>query len=144
VHRNKPVRVLVVDDSPSSLEDLCAFLKTLDGIEVVGTARNGFELTKEAETLRPDLVITDLHAPRLSGLECTMRLRQMMPETRFIIFSDLDAPFTKEESAASVADFYFYKEHMTEKAAMAIRHLFPDLAQREPALPNTAKEEISC
>ena len=81
-----------------------------------------------AESLRPDLVITDLHMPRLSGIECTMRLRELMPQTRFIVFTDLNAPFTESDCAEPGADFYLYKEHMPERVMTAIRRLFPALA----------------
>ena len=71
----KPIRVVVVDDSAADLDALCSFLKTQKRIEIVGTAKNGIELMKKVEALRPDLVITDLHLPRMSGIECTLRLR---------------------------------------------------------------------
>lgn len=93
----KPIRVVVVDDSASDLDALCSFLKTQKRIEIVGTAKNGIELMKKVEALRPDLVITDLHLPRMSGIECTLRLRQLMPATRFIVFTDLEAPFTEAD-----------------------------------------------
>jgi DNA-binding NarL/FixJ family response regulator len=101
---------------------------------VVGTASNGVELMSVAESLRPDLVITDLHMPRLSGIECTMRLRELMPQTRFIVFTDLNAPFTESDCAEPGADFYLYKEHMPERVMTAIHRLFPALAN-SPAGP---------
>src|SRR5208282_2289717 len=142
VHIQKSVRVLVVDDSAASLRTLCESLKALHGIEIVGTARNGIELLKKAEELRPDLVVTDLHMPRMSGLECTLRLRELMPETRFIILTDLDSPFTVEECGGPGADYYLYKEHMPEKVVMAIRQLFPYLAPLETNRIRSADERV--
>ncbi len=84
----KPIRVVVVDDSAVDLGALCSFLKTQSQIEVVGTAKNGIELLKIVEELRPDLVITDLHLPRMNGIECTLRLRETKPDTRFNVFTD--------------------------------------------------------
>jgi DNA-binding NarL/FixJ family response regulator len=74
-------------------------------------------------------VITDLHLPRLNGIECTLRLRELMPKTRFIVFTDLNAPFTGSECAEPRADFYLYKEHMPERVITAIHRLFPRLAE---------------
>jgi DNA-binding NarL/FixJ family response regulator len=125
----KTIRVVVVDDSPKDLNALCSFLRRQERIEIVGTASNGVELMNIAENLRPDLVITDLHMPRLSGIECTLRLRELMPQTRFIVFTDLNAPFTESECAEPGADFYLYKEHMPERVLTAIRRLFPGLVQ---------------
>jgi DNA-binding NarL/FixJ family response regulator len=125
----KPIRVVVVDDSPKDLNALCNFLRNQERIEIVGTASNGIELMKIAEASQPDLVITALHMPRLNGIECTLRLRELMPQTRFIIFTDMNAPFTEAECAVPGADFYLYKEHMPERMMTAIHRLFPALAQ---------------
>jgi len=141
VLKGKTIRVVVVDDSPKDLNVLCGFLKQQERIEVVGTASNGVELMNVAESLRPDLVITDLHMPRLSGIECTMRLRELMPETRFIVFTDLNEPFTESDCAEPGADYYLYKEQMPERVMTAVYRLFPALVPKQtgpaPDLPAT-------
>lgn len=140
--QRKTIRVVVVDDSPRDLKLLCEFLKTQQGIEVVGTASNGVELMNVAEALRPDLVITDLHMPRLSGIECTLRLREMMPQTKFIVFTDVNDPFTESDCVGPGADLYLYKEHMPDRVMTAIHGLFPFLAAPKPDLrPNTPASE---
>lgn len=140
----KPIRVVVVDDSAADLDALCSFLKTQNRIEIVGTAKNGIELLRIVEALRPDLVITDLRLPRMSGIECTLRLRELMPETRFIVFTDLDYPFTEADCAESGADFYLYKEHMPERVVTAIHRLFPNLTQPNTGQPCDCKEGVAC
>jgi len=127
----KSIRVVVVDDSPKDLNALCYYLKKHEAIEIVGTARDGFELMKVAEALHPDLVITDLHMARLSGIECTLRLRQLMPRTQFIVFTDMDAPFTEADCAVPGADAYIYKEQMPGRVLTAIYRLFPELNRRK-------------
>jgi DNA-binding NarL/FixJ family response regulator len=140
----KTIRVVVVDDSPKDLNALCSFLRRQERIEIVGTASNGVELMNIAENLRPDLVITDLHMPRLSGIECTLRLRELMPQTRFIVFTDLNAPFTESECAEPGADFYLYKEHMPERVLTAIRRLFPGLVQPKRNSPEDCLASEGC
>ena len=140
--QRKSIRVVVVDDSPRDLTLLCEFLKTQQGIEVVGTASNGVELMNVAEALRPDLVITDLHMPRLSGIECTLRLREMMPQTKFIVFTDVNDPFTESDCVGPGADLYLYKEHMADRVMTAIHALFPFLISSRPnPLPDTCARE---
>jgi DNA-binding NarL/FixJ family response regulator len=140
----KAIRVVVVDDSPKDLNALCGFLRTQERIDIVGTASNGVELMSIAEALRPDLVITALHMPRLSGIECTLRLRELMPQTRFIVFTDLNTPFTESECAEPGADFYLYKEHMPERVMTAIRRLFPELAQPKENPPQDFQTSEGC
>ena len=82
--------------------------------------------------LRPDLVITDLHMPRLSGIECTLRLREMMPQTRMIVFTDVNEPFTESDCVGPGADLYLYKEHMADRVMTAIHGLFPFLRRSKP------------
>jgi DNA-binding NarL/FixJ family response regulator len=141
VDTGKPIRVVVVDDSASDLDALCSFLKAQKRIEIVGTAKNGIELMKKVAALRPDLVITDLHLPRMSGIECTLRLRELMPATRFIVFTDLESPFTEADCVEPGADFYLYKEHMPDRVVTAIQRLFPDLVQRRTS---SACEGVVC
>ncbi len=140
----KTIRVVVVDDSPKDLRALCNFLSKQNGIEIAGTVGNGVELMSIAESLRPDLVITDLHMPRLSGIECTLRLREMMPQTRFIVFTDLNAPFTESDCIEPGADFYLYKEHIPERVMTAIRRLFPALLQPKQGPPPDVPERERC
>jgi DNA-binding NarL/FixJ family response regulator len=145
VSKGKTIRVVVVDDSPRDLKLLCDFLGTQRGLEIVGTANNGVELMKVAETSRPDLVITDLHMPRLSGIECTLRLREMMPQTKFIVFTDVNDPFTESDCVGPGADLYLYKEHMPDRVMTAIHGLFPFLIQSgpKPLPPAGAREGFS-
>jgi DNA-binding NarL/FixJ family response regulator len=140
----KPIRVLVVDDSAVDLDDLCSFLKLLKRIEIVGTGKNGIELMQKAAELRPDLIITDLHIPRMNGLDCTLRLRAVMPDTRFIVFTDLDFPFTEAECREPGADFYLYKEHMPERIVTAIHRLFPHVVERDTRRANDWKAGVIC
>lgn len=70
-----PLRVLVVDDTAIYRKVVSDILRTIDGVEVVGTAVDGkFALEKIAE-LKPDLVTLDLEMPQLSGVEVLKRLR---------------------------------------------------------------------
>lgn len=122
----KTVRVLVVDDSPAALAAICSCLETERDIEIVGTAENGFELLAKAEELQPDVVITDLHMPRMNGLECTLSLRQMMPKTRFIIISETPSPHHRASQEIGPTDRYFDNSASPEEVLAEIRRLFPE------------------
>lgn len=126
----KTVRVLVVDDSPVALAAICTCLETERAIEVVGTAKNGFELPEKAERLKPDVIITDLHMPRMNGLECTLSLREMMLTTRFIIISDTPAPSGSTTPKTAHAGRYFDKSTSPEEVLAEVRRLFPEVFGR--------------
>ena len=80
------MRVLLVDDHPLFLEGLQNLLKAR-GVEVVGTAQDGFEGLLKTRLLRPDVVLMDIHMPRCSGLEATRLIKQEMPEIPIVMLT---------------------------------------------------------
>ena len=125
MNRKRDIRVLVADDSLVARESICSYLETLDGVAIVGAARNGFDLLEKAEALRPDLVLTDLCMPRMSGIECTLRLHGILPTVRIIVFTELDGPLTREACIDAGADGYLHKSQLPEDLVLEIQRLFP-------------------
>lgn len=121
----KTIRVLAADDSHVALAAICSFLETLSAITVVGTALSGYELLQKAEQLEPDLVITDLRMPRMSGLECALHLREILPAVRVIVLTEMEGSFVRQACLESGADACIYKNDAPEDLARTIRQLFP-------------------
>ena len=84
--------VLVVDDEQ---EQRLALIERVDwesaGFEVVGEAENGVEALDVLETLEPDLIITDIKMPMISGLELAAKVRELRPATQMVILSGYDS-----------------------------------------------------
>ena len=85
-----PVRVLLVDDQALFREALATLLEMRPEIEVVGEAANGGEALDRAATLRPDVVLMDLHMPVLDGIAATRRLRAEQPGVRVLALTTFD------------------------------------------------------
>ena len=92
----RPIRVLVVDDSPTMASALAALLTEDARIEVVGRAGDGQRAVTLARLLRPDVITMDLLMPTLDGPAAIERIMTEAP-TRILVVSAL-----AEEGGASL------------------------------------------
>lgn len=84
------LRVLVVDDHPLYRDGLVTAVSTMPEVDVVGTAADGLEAIAEAARLTPDVVVMDLHMPRLNGIEATRRIVAGQPAVAVLVLTMLD------------------------------------------------------
>jgi DNA-binding NarL/FixJ family response regulator len=105
------LKVLLADDHDSVRRILVAFLKAQKGIEVVGEAANGLEVVEQAERLRPDLVLMDIHMPLQNGIEATKRIKNRLPLTKVFILS-MDISEFCQKSSQEFADGFIAKSSM--------------------------------
>jgi DNA-binding NarL/FixJ family response regulator len=80
------LRVLVVDDCESMRERVRWALERA-GLTVVGEAADGAEALIQAAARQPDVVLMDLHMPRMNGIEATRTLRLQQPEVRVVLWT---------------------------------------------------------
>ena len=84
--------VLVVEDEHDQRRALIERVKWNDaGFEVIGEAENGVEAIDLVENLEPDLIITDIKMPMISGLEMAAKVRELRPATQIVILSGYDS-----------------------------------------------------
>jgi DNA-binding NarL/FixJ family response regulator len=115
------IRVLLADDHTLVLAGIRSLVSGMDGVEVVGTAAEGHETLRLAETLRPDVVLLDIGMPGLNGLEVAERLHRFDPAIRVVILS---MHMTEEyvlRALRSGAAGYLLKEAAVAELEMAIR-----------------------
>lgn len=101
----RPIRVLVVDDSALMRQMISRILKEA-GLDVVGTARDGLEGLAAVEKLRPDVVTLDVEMPRMDGLTMLRRLMQERPVPVVMLSSltQAQAPAAVEALAIGAVD----------------------------------------
>jgi two-component system chemotaxis response regulator CheB len=87
---SKPIRVLIVEDSPVCRELLVTILQSTPGFQVVGTTHNGVEAVRLARRLAPDLVVMDLHMPEMDGIEATRQIMIETPRPIVMVSASLD------------------------------------------------------
>ena len=85
------IRLLIADDETWILDRLATTIDWASiGVQVAGTARDGEEALEQCRALRPDIVLTDIRMPCITGLELIRRLKQEKMDCKVIIISGYD------------------------------------------------------
>jgi DNA-binding NarL/FixJ family response regulator len=100
-----PLRVILVDDAPSTRRLLRAVLDCVASLEVVDEADSGQQAVESAKSLRPDVVLLDLSLPDTDGAEILPELLRVAPEARIVILSHTSRTAGPELVAAGASGF---------------------------------------
>ena len=104
------VRVLLVDDNQVLRMALSEWLSRIPGVNVVAHAGCGSEAVAELERTRPDLVLTDVEMPGMSGFDLALRIRQMADAPRVVVMSACDdLPCYGKLSQLAGADAFMHR-----------------------------------
>lgn len=129
-----PLRIFLVDDHALVRAGIRTLLESLDGVEIVGEAGDGYEALKLISERKPDLVFLDVSMPGLNGLEVTARLAKEVPRTRVIILSmHADAEFIQRSFRAGAAGYLLKNANRTE-LELAVRAVARGEAWLSPAV----------
>jgi DNA-binding NarL/FixJ family response regulator len=101
-------RLLLGDDHPMIIEGLTHILGPR--YDLVGVATDGHHLLASARALCPDVVVTDITMPRLSGFEVLGELRRSHPEIRVVMLSMHDEPEYARRAVALGASGFVAKD----------------------------------
>lgn len=115
------IRVLLADDHRIMREGLNRLLGQEPDIEIAGEAADGEEAVRLAQQLRPDIVLMDLSMPKLSGIDATRAIRNLLPEVQVIGLSMFDEAERAESMHAAGVFAYLSKTGPTQALLNAIR-----------------------
>lgn len=84
------IKVMVVDDQKELAEEIASVLLTDGGLEVVGTALDGFDALEKMPALQPDVVLLDIRMPNMNGVVATQRIKAEYPDVKVVILTTFD------------------------------------------------------
>ena len=115
------IRVLLAEDQAMVRGALTALLKLEPDIDVVGAAADGEEAWRAIQQLKPDLVVTDIEMPGVTGIELAQRVQRYgLPSKVVIVTTFARAGFLRRALDAGVCG-YLLKDSPAEQLADAIR-----------------------
>jgi DNA-binding NarL/FixJ family response regulator len=114
-------RVLIVDDHAAVRSLLRLLLEEHEELEIVGEAIDGEEAVVLAEAHRPDVVLMDIHLPRLNGVEAARRISRRSADTAIIGISLEYSPYAYNAMASAGAVAFVRKEDAVESLYKTIQ-----------------------
>src|SRR5438874_2517713 len=97
-------RVLLVDDNAAVRSFLRKIFESQSDFEILGEAGNGQDAIDKARKLKPDLIILDLTMPVMTGLDAAPLLKQLLPDTLIILFTQHEGIELERQAQAAGID----------------------------------------
>jgi DNA-binding NarL/FixJ family response regulator len=117
------MRILIADDSAVVRERLLQFLHDVEGVEVVGQAKDALEAKVMAERLKPDVAILDLRMPKGSGADVLHDIKKLQPSPRVIMLTNYSHPENKKKCIDFGADYFFDKSTEFQKVVSVLKSM---------------------
>ncbi len=115
------IAVAIVEDDTGTRRSLGLLLSETPGFRCACACSSGEEALRLIPRAKPEVVLMDIHLPNLSGIECTARLKQLLPALQVIMitmYADTDKVFSALRAGASG---YLLKRSSPEKILEAIK-----------------------
>jgi two-component system, NarL family, response regulator DesR len=128
------IRVIVAEDQAMVLGALAALLETEPDIAVCGKAANGREALTAIAKQKPDVLVTDIEMPEMTGLTLASEVRDRHPQTRVVILTTFARPGYLRRALDAGAKGYLLKDRPAAELAEAVRRVHRGLRVVDPDL----------
>jgi DNA-binding NarL/FixJ family response regulator len=117
------LRVAIFDDNKNIRESITMLLKTVPGLEVVGSYSHVLDVADDVRESNPDIVLMDIEMPGMTGIEAVKVIKNEWPHVQILmqtVFEDDDRVF---DSICAGASGYILKNHLNTKLVESIMEL---------------------
>ncbi|HJQ39254.1 MAG TPA: response regulator transcription factor [Thermoanaerobaculia bacterium] len=135
------IRVVVAEDQAMVLGALAALLEIEGDIDVVGRAHDGENALAICRNARPDVLLTDIEMPRMTGLELASAVKREALGTRVIILTTFARGGYLRRALEAGASGYLLKDSPAEHLANAVRRVHAGGRVVDPELAAEAWSE---
>lgn len=104
------IRILIADDHEIVRIGLKSLLRPAEHFELVGEATDGKKAVALVKELQPDVVLSDILMPSMTGIDATRLIKQEQPSIKVIMLTSLEDKFYLAQAMSAGADGYLSKE----------------------------------
>lgn len=117
------LRLLVADDHQMFRAGISNLLRAEEGFEIVGGASNGEEAVQMASDLQPDVILMDIHLPKLDGISATQKISSAYPNIKILALTSSEEENYVVGMIRSGAKGYILKDAPIDELVLAIKTL---------------------
>jgi DNA-binding NarL/FixJ family response regulator len=103
------LKVALVEDQPKVRESWTKLINSFPDFVCIRACTTGEEALRIIPQEQPDVVLMDIYLPRMSGIECTVRLKELLPEIQVVILTAMDDQELVFMALEAGADGYMLK-----------------------------------
>ena len=118
---NPPIRVSQIEDDAETRSLIGAWIRQSDDLCLVSEHATAEDAIERLPNLAPQIVVTDINLPGLSGVDCVRRLKPQLPGTQFLMLTVYDDSEHFFDALAAGATGYLLKRVPTSEILTAIR-----------------------
>ncbi|HZL80051.1 MAG TPA: response regulator transcription factor [Candidatus Limnocylindrales bacterium] len=104
-----PLKIALVEDQPKVRENWSQLINSFPDLSCSCICKTGEEALRVIPDVQPDVVLMDIFLPRMSGIECTARLKELLPQVRIIILTAMNDEELVFMALEAGADGYLLK-----------------------------------
>ncbi|MCF8304103.1 MAG: response regulator transcription factor [Bacteroidales bacterium] len=117
---NNKIRVGIVDDHQLVIDGIRLILKDEPDMRLVMQANSGKETLDKLKQNKPDVLLTDIEMPGMSGVELTRRIRRQMPEVKILALTIQDDGVLVNKMVEAGASGYILKSCSADELLEAV------------------------
>ena len=136
------IRIVVAEDDPLAQMAIESYVARVDDIKIVGSATDGAPALELVKTLKPDVLLTDIHMPKMTGVELIRRVFTLAEPPRVLCFTVLGDEHTMRTALEAGASGFLLKVDPPDMLIHGIRCAYHGDALVSPKLLATVLKQF--
>lgn len=118
------IKILIADDQELIRQSLMIILDNVEDFQVTDCVADGIEVMASVKNERPDVILMDIRMPKMDGVVCTQRIKELYPDIKIIILTTFDDDEYVFNALKFGASGYLLKGISMKELSDAIRKVY--------------------